>query len=189
MNWLAHLYLSRPDAAFRLGNLLPDILPRPALLSLPRDFQGGIAQHRQIDAFTDTHPVFRQSIRRVDPAFRRYGGILCDLFYDHFLARDWQLYSSEPLPDFIQAVYNSMDDFQPALPPEANARLEQIRNADWLGSYQSLEGLARALERMGTRLKRPVMLAQSLPSLEKNYASFHADFRQFFPAIRSYLSA
>ncbi|MEI9895635.1 MAG: hypothetical protein WDN28_17535 [Chthoniobacter sp.] len=61
MNWLAHLYLSEPNAAFRLGNLLPDLASATALAGLPGEFQAGIQRHRRIDAFTDRHPVFRRS--------------------------------------------------------------------------------------------------------------------------------
>src|SRR5258708_728566 len=116
MNWLAHLYLSEQNPAFRLGNLLPDLLPPASLASLPADFQRGIEQHRRIDVFTDTHPVVRRSIQRVDPPFRRFGGILCDVFYDHFLARDWCSYSPEPLSVFASAFYESIEQYRAYIP-------------------------------------------------------------------------
>ena len=84
MNWLAHLFLSEPSAAFRIGNLLPD-LARPSELSgLSTEFIRGMEQHRLIDAFTDSHPVVRRSIARVGPEFRRFGGIFVDIYFDHF---------------------------------------------------------------------------------------------------------
>jgi acyl carrier protein phosphodiesterase len=42
MNWLAHLFLSEPDSAFRIGNLLPDLIPVHTLASLRTEFQRGI---------------------------------------------------------------------------------------------------------------------------------------------------
>ena len=129
MNWLAHLYLSEADPAVRIGNLLPDILPAPVLASLSAEFQPGISMHYRIDAFTDAHPVVRQSVRRFTPPFRRFGGILTDLFYDHFLARDWAKYSGEPLREFTESVYMSFTDYRDRLPAEANLRLEQMRAA------------------------------------------------------------
>src|SRR6266850_1875154 len=124
MNWLAHLYLSEPNPEFRLGNLLADIAPDRSLASLPAAFQRGIAQHRRIDAFTDSHPVVRRSIQRFAPPFRRFGSIVCDVFYDHFLARDWDSYSSEPLSTFAQSVYGSFDAYRPLISPEAFSRLD-----------------------------------------------------------------
>jgi len=117
MNWLAHLYLSEPDPAFRLGNLLPDLIPARSLTSLPAEFQKGVGQHRRIDAFTDSHPVVRRSIQRIEPSSRRFGGILCDIFYDHFLARDWASYSSQLLPEFARTIYASFDQYRASIPP------------------------------------------------------------------------
>jgi acyl carrier protein phosphodiesterase len=104
MNWLAHLLLSEPEAAFRIGNILPDILTRAELQKLSPIFQGGAETHRLIDAFTDCHPVVRRSIGRFVPPFRRFGGILVDVFYDHFLAVDWINYSEVPLGNFCAHV-------------------------------------------------------------------------------------
>src|SRR3954463_9153752 len=105
MNWLAHLFLSQPDPAFRVGNLLPDLLPISALSDLAPEILRGVRQHRRIDAFTDTHPVVRRSINRLNPPLRRFGGIVVDVFYDHFLSRDWERYSKVPLSNFIGEIY------------------------------------------------------------------------------------
>lgn len=193
MNWLAHLYLSPPDPAFRIGNLLPDILP-PASLdalsrTLPSAFQRGIEQHRRIDSYTDTHPVVRAGIQRLEPAFRRFGGILCDVYYDHFLARYWTDYSSDPLPAFAAGVYESFDHFRPLLPPDATGRLDSIRAADLLSSYQTLPGIAVALARIGSRFRRPVDLAAAMPDFEQHYDSLLAGFRTFFPELHSHVAA
>jgi acyl carrier protein phosphodiesterase len=189
MNWLAHLYLSEPNPAYRLGNILPDIVSYAALESLPADFQRGIVQHRRIDVFTDTHPVFRRSIRRIKPPFRRYGGILCDMFYDHFLARDWSTHSPEPLPEFIGTVYASFEDFRATLPPEACEPLTRMKQEDWLGSYGELSGLTIALERISKRFRRPVELARAIPVLERHYEELQGDFREFFPELKRHAAA
>jgi len=183
MNWLAHLYLSEPNPEFRIGNLLPDIVSLDELALLPDSFQQGIRQHRRIDAFTDSHPVFRRSIQRFAPPFRRFGGILCDIFYDHFLARGWDFYSSEPLSTFAQKVYGSFDAYRSVLSPEAYVRLDLMRAGDWLCSYRDLAGICDAVERMGSRLRRPINFSPSLLVFEREYDSFHADFKTFFPEL------
>jgi len=155
-----------------------------SLVTLPEDFQRGIQQHRRIDAYTDSHPIVRQSVQRVPPPFRRYGGILTDLFYDHFLARDWPDYSPELLSDFTREIYESFSLHQARLPAEAYAHLERLRSNDWLSAYQEVSGVARALERISARLKRPVNLEAAIFVLEDNYESFHTDFRAFFPDLQ-----
>ena len=126
MNWLAHLYLSEPDARFRIGNLLPDLAPGTELLDLPEPFQKGIRCHRRIDAFTDTHPRVLACVRRFPPPYRRYGGVLTDIYFDHFLARDWEKYSAIPLPDFLNDFYRDIETCLPEVPLEAGNRLRRI---------------------------------------------------------------
>lgn len=188
MNWLAHLYLSEPDAAFRLGNLLPDLVRAGTLASLPAPFQRGIRQHRRIDAFTDAHPVVRRSIGRIHPPFRRFGGVLTDVFYDHFLACDWRSYSAEELSDFTRGVYDSFERFYAYLPDDVCARLQQMQSEDWLCSYRGISGVAAALERIALQLRHPVDLAASVSVLEQSCDLFHADFRVFFPELQSHVS-
>ena len=189
MNWLAHLYLSDPEPACRIGNLLPDFIRAKVIAELPAEFHAGIVQHRRIDAFTDTHPVFRRSTRRFAPPFRRYGGILVDVFYDHFLARAWPSFSLTPLPDFAAQVYASFDTLRPLLPAEAHARLCQMREADWLCLYAKISGVEDVLRRLSHRLRRPFDLASAVPILRADYELFAADFHEFFPQLRAFSSS
>jgi len=183
MNWLAHLYLSEADPAFRIGNLLPDMLPPDAIAALTGQFQRGAEQHRKIDAFTDSHPVFRRSVRRLSPAFRRFGAILFDVFYDHFLARTWSAYSTQPLPDFVDAVHRSFDVHRAEIPPLAYERLCDMRSGNWLQTYGDLDGLRNTLHRIERRFRRPVDLASSVAELELHYSDCKADFDEFFPEL------
>ena len=188
MNWLAHIFLSEPNPAARVGNLLPDLVPMNALGSLPVGLQRGVVQHRRIDAFTDAHPIPRRSIARIAPPYRRFGGILTDLFYDHFLARDWDRFATEPLEQFVGRVYDSFPEFREQIPPLAYERLEQIRNADWLCSYGTVEGIAKALDRIGDRFSRPVNLRGAIRVLEEHYEAFGADFVAFLPEVQAGVS-
>lgn len=188
MNWLAHLFLSDPTPEYRIGNLLPDFVSADVLASLPARFQQGITEHRRIDGFADAHPVFRRSVHRFAPPFRRYGGILVDIFYDHFLARDWESYAPIPLTDFAAEVYASFDDLKPVLPPVAHARLCLMRNADWLCSYAEIPGLENVLSRLSHRLRRPFDLSAAVPVFQAEYENFESDFHDFFPQLQAFVS-
>lgn len=187
MNWLAHLFLSDPTPAFRLGGLLPDLVSMAAMAELSPEFQRGIQRHRQIDTFTDAHPVFRRSVQRFAPPFRRFGGVLVDIFYDHFLARDWASYSETPLPDFAAEVYASFDSHCGEIPHEAHPPLREMRTSNWLCSYRELSGISAALSRISLRLRRPIDLAASVPILEEQYGAFQADFADFFPELQTHV--
>ncbi len=183
MNWLAHLLLSEPTPAFRVGGILPDLVSVVELEGLSMEFQQGIARHRQVDAFTDAHPIFRRSVERIQPPLRRFGGILVDIFYDHFLSCHWHLYANTPLPVFVAECHAAFETTRPDLPPAAYAHLQRIRAGNWLASYGDKAGLAHTLERLGSRIRRPVDFAPAMTMLETDYDSFHADFMAFFPEV------
>lgn len=189
MNWLAHALLSENTPVFRLGNLLPDFLSAPELGGLDPMFQPGMARHRQIDAFTDQHPVVRRSVRRFTPEYRRVAPVLVDVFYDHFLSTDWAHYSAQSLEAFVSEVYLSFDVHRARLPESLWLPLERMRVEDWLGSYRDLDGLRRTLMRMERRFRRRVDLVGGLAELERNYAGLRDDFREFFPELRAEVTA
>lgn len=188
MNWLAHLFLSEKTPDFLMGNLLPDFLRNAELQMLPPEFGPGILQHRMIDAFTDSHPIVLQSRRRLSPPYRRYAGIVVDMFYDHLLATNWHRYSAVTLDEFTAEAYALLQSRCDCLPDLTRERLEQMIQEDWLGSYRHVEGIQVALERIGSRLSRPIDLGGAVPMLEEVRESFIEDFEAFFPLLRSHVS-
>lgn len=183
MNWLAHLYLSEPNPQFRVGNLLPDLVRRAELTGLPEPFQRGIRCHRRIDAFTDAHPRVRSCVARFRPPYRRFGGILTDLYFDHFLARDWGMYCSIPLSDFITEVYRDIDICLPYIPANGAWVLDRMLREDWLGSYRDLSGITNILRRVSRRLRRPFDLSGSVPMFTEQAFAFSNNFHAFFPEL------
>jgi acyl carrier protein phosphodiesterase len=194
MNWLAHLLLSEPDVEHRLGNLLADVVKGKARAALPPGVQRGIACHQAIDAFTDAHPVVHRSKRRLGEEHGRCAGILIDIFYDHFLARDWPHYAAVPLEQFTAEVYASFRGYATgALPAEARELLARMSDGDLLGSYRALAGIEAALRRLSRRLEarlgRPFALERAVAELEAQYEAFGHDFAEFFPELRAHVEA
>jgi acyl carrier protein phosphodiesterase len=187
MNWLAHLYLSDNNAPFRVGNLLPDLISPSQLANLPEHFQRGIRQHRSIDVFTDAHPRVKSCVRRFPSPYRRFGGILTDVYFDYFLARDWSNYSSMPLPDFIAGFYCDIETCVPELPLEAVHRLHRIRDENWLATYPTLAGITDILARISHRFRRPFDLTGSLPVFQNHEPDFVDDFQSFFPELTAHV--
>lgn len=183
MNWLAHFALSDPSPAFRVGSILPDLLRGGELLKMPGVFRLGIERHLWVDRFTDSHPVVRRSIVRFSAPFRRWGGVLVDVFYDHFLARDWGMYSAASLEEFAGTVYGSFEECREDLPASTYACFEAIRGGDLLCSYREVGGVAAALGRMSRRLRRAFDLSAAVSVLEAQYEGFHEDFAQFYPEL------
>lgn len=183
MNWLAHLYLSEDNPQFRVGNLLPDLASARQLAALGEPYQAGIRCHREIDRFTDAHPRFRSCVSRFPPPFRRYGGILTDIYFDHFLARDWTKYHSLSLSEFISAVYRDIELCLPVIPARAALALHRMLQEDWLGSYDELSGISEILKRVSSRLQRPFDLSGSVPIFAELQSQFQGDFEAFLPEL------
>jgi acyl carrier protein phosphodiesterase len=70
MNYLAHLYLAGLDHELIIGNFIADSVKGKQIDLFSEGIRKGIVQHRQIDMFTDAHPI----IERGKEAFRSCNG-------------------------------------------------------------------------------------------------------------------
>ena len=191
MNWLAHAFLSEPDVEFRLGNLLADLVKGGDRAGMSAAFLDGVRRHQVIDAFTDTHPAVRRSRARLGSDFRHATGILVDVFYDHFLALDWDRYAAEPLDAFTARLYADVRTHPIELPAEARAAVERMLSEDRLGSYRRLDGIEAALRRVSLRLAartgRDFGLERGLSDLVAHFDGLRDDFAEFFPQLRAHV--
>lgn len=187
MNWLAHLLLSDPDPCSRIGNLLPDLLTGGELGGVPADYHNGIRQHLAVDAFTDRHPVFKRSVGRVAAPWRRFGGIIVDVYYDHILTQEWERHSETPLDRLLAGFHGSLEEHFARLPDNAAHHLGRIRDEGLLGTYGRIDGVSSALARIGRRFRKPVPLHEALEDLTKRHEELSEDFSEFFPQVVSML--
>ncbi|MGL4206700.1 MAG: ACP phosphodiesterase [Aeromonadaceae bacterium] len=184
MNFLAHILLAGEEPAMMVGGVLGDFFKGPLPGHLPHNLALGVRLHRAIDVYTDQHPCFMASRNRVSSARRRYAGIMVDLFYDHFLARQWHRYTSHTLADYTQHFYECTPDFSPWLPSELLTMLERMRRHDWLASYQESAAIGRALDNIAQhRIRRENPLRGAGEELLTHYGAFEADFLAFFPEL------
>ncbi len=182
MNFLAHALLAGDAAPDRIGGLLGDFVKGPLPAGLPPDLAAGVALHRAIDSFADRHPAFIASRARISPLRRRVGGVLVDLFYDHLLARDWSEHAPGTLAEYTDQVYSLLDDFDAFLPEMARDVAARMRTHDWLTSYQHVEAVGEAIDRMAVyRLRRPNPLAGGIEEFLADPEGFASDFGQFLP--------
>lgn len=183
MNYLAHLYLAGNESESVIGSLMGDFVKGRVDPARPPALRHAIFQHRRIDSFTDAHPLVRRSKRRIGPEFRRYAGILIDVFYDHFLATEWQRYAAVPLDEFAEQVYTQVNRHLSALPPRMQVSMRYMVANDLLGSYRTVDGIGQALQGIETRLRRPSRLGEAVTELENAYWALRGDFTEFFPQL------
>ncbi|MFB0516382.1 MAG: ACP phosphodiesterase [Candidatus Neomarinimicrobiota bacterium] len=189
MNYLAHLYLADDTAESLVGSLLGDFVKGDDYNGYSEGVRRAILIHRKIDTFTDAHPLHKQSKARLNRKFRHTRGILVDLFYDHFLARNWAEYAGEPLPEFTRRVYYVLDKHVELMPPRLQRMLPAMITDNWLLSYRDLTNIGHALRGLSHRLGCDNELAQGLEELRRNYSSLENDFRAFFPELVDYVAS
>ena len=193
VNYLAHALLAGPDPDSRLGGLLGDFVKgTPASFDprLPPGVVAGIALHRQIDRYADTHPAFQASRGRVSALRRRYAGVMINMFYDHFLALGWSRYCDQPLDEFAAETYALLADHALLLPPRLRGMLPHMREQNWLVSYACAAGIGTALDGISRhRLTRPNPLAGGVEELLSNYADLETDFGTFMDAAVAFAHA
>ncbi len=190
MNWLAHLLLSEPDVESRLGNLLADLVKGTQRQNLNANIQRGMECHRLVDAFTDSHACVQRSKQRINSEYRRFAGIFVDIFYDHFLAKNWHAYSPNPLEKFTAEIYESFKTYPGKLPLAVSQLISQMADEDWLGQYRSVTGVenaaARLSKRLSMRFNKPWRL-DAVGELIANYSDLENDFVEFFPELLEYV--
>ncbi|MGB6269693.1 MAG: acyl carrier protein phosphodiesterase [Olleya sp.] len=183
MNYLAHIYLSNNNKMVTIGNFIADSIRGKKYKSYPKDIQTGILLHRQIDTFTDAHPTFRKSTKRLHENYGHYAGVIVDILYDHFLAKNWEHYSDIPFEEYIDEFYTTLEDNFEILPSRIQKMMPYMLADNWLLSYASIEGITKVLEGMNRRTKNLSKMNLAVHELETFYKEFEAEFTSFFDEL------
>ncbi len=175
-----------------IGNLLPDLVPGPLSPELDPEVLTGALNHKRVDAFTDTHPVFARSRARLRHRHGRYSAILTDMFYDHVLALHWGRYHDQPLGEFIDRAYTALAGHTHLMPDPMAGITGRMIEQDWLGSYATSDGMRSVLKMMSARfserLGRAVELEHAVDDLRPHGNDFEDDFHEFFPELTTYVN-
>ncbi|MBA4153914.1 acyl carrier protein phosphodiesterase [Flavobacterium sp.] len=184
MNFLAHIYLSGDNDLVKIGNFMADSIRGQSYNDYSPDIKKGIILHRAIDTFTDAHPIFRKSKHRLHEKYGHYSGVIIDIFYDHFLAKNWKNYSAISLEETASAFYENLQINYDLLTEPVKKMMPYMIARNWLVSYASIEGLAMILFQMDHRTKNRVAMHESIVELKKFYSEFEDEFTLFFEEIQ-----
>lgn len=186
MNFLAHIYLSGENDWVKIGNFMADSIRGNNYENYPLAIKNGILLHRSIDSYTDMHPVYRQSKHRLHEKYGHYSGVIMDIFYDHFLAKNWATYSNENLEDYADAFYQLLQNNYSLLTDKVKNMMPYMIARNWLVSYASIAGLEMILFQMDHRTKNRVAMHESIVELQEFYAEFETEFTQFFIELQAH---
>jgi len=187
MNFLAHLYLSGDNEELILGNFIADMVKGKQIEKFSPGIVKGIMLHRKIDSFTDKHEVVFKSKRRLRSKYRHYSPVIVDMYYDHFLARNWTDYSKTPIDNFMSNSYNVLMVNYLILPKRAKKILPFMISSNWLVNYANFDKLQKNFEGLARRTPFKSGMENAVKDLVANYNEFRDEFREFFPDLIDYV--
>jgi acyl carrier protein phosphodiesterase len=186
MNFLAHIYLSGNNDLLKIGNFIADSIHGNNYLHFEEEIRKGIILHRYIDTFTDTHPIYRKSKHRLHEKYGHYSGVIMDIVYDHFLAKNWNNYSTKNLEDFVANFYKLLQENYTLLPEKTKKQMPYMIEGNWLVSYATLAGLEKILFQMDYRTKHRVNMQEAIVEVQEFYTEFEEEFTWFFEELEKY---
>ena len=186
MNFLAHIFLSGDDEEVMIGNFIADAVKGKDYLGYSDGIIKGVLLHRRIDAFTDSHVVVGQSKQRLRPKYRKYAGVIVDMYYDHFLSKYWENYSEVSLSQFVGNAYEVFQSRIDCLPPRIQLMLPHMIEFDWLTNYAHLEGITGALGGLSRRARYDSRMEYAVSDLKQDYCKYKCEFELFFPELMNF---
>ena len=189
MNYLAHIYFSGTNRQVAVGNFIGDFVKGNSYDIYPLSFQKGILLHREIDHFTDTHPIFRETVDLIRPSFGRYSGIMADMYYDYLLASDFERYSNGlNLGKFSRNFYLSALLYYRWLPKKVKGFIFHFIRTNRLKAYATYDGLQYSLKIMSIYNSSAINSTLGIEVLSENEAELRRLFEIFMKdAQKSFL--
>ncbi|MFY0593926.1 ACP phosphodiesterase [Roseivirga sp.] len=188
INYLAHLLLSGNNPKIKVGNFIGDFIKGKQYETLDPMIGKGVLLHREIDFYTDNHAIVALSKDRLREKYRHYSGVIVDMFYDHYLAKNFELYSSTHLTDFAQMSYQIVESYWDVIPPRGQKMLPYMIRGNWLVNYGKREGIHRALQGLSRRTKFDSKLEYAIQDLQEFDSEFESEFMSFFKEIEVHIS-
>lgn len=173
MNFLAHIHIASYCDSNIAGNLLGDFVKGNPVGRYPADIVSGILLHRFVDSYTDRHKNTLTAKTLFHPSRRRFASIAMDLFWDHCLATQWCHYHSQSLEKFCKETRQQAEQTESSIEAPFPERYRNVITAMWQGnwllSYQDMNKVELALQKMSLRTPRMAPLANCFLDIEAKY--------------------
>lgn len=187
MNYLAHAYLSFKDDNILVGNMIADYVKGKQIEIFPRDVQRGIMIHRQIDEFTDRHPIVKETKGVYREAVGRYDGSFLDITFDHFLALDSLEEPTEGWLDFTLDCYQTVDRQLIDLPADFASFYQYMKAENWLYNYRHRWLIEKNFARFAYHIKYLPNDAPAYRAFVRNYKTLSEAYKIFFPQLKQFV--
>ena len=188
MNHFAHLALSQNTVESRVGNLLGDFARGVRVVDLPVAIRAGLENHREVDKFTDRHPLVIELKSCFVQQRRRFAGIALDIYFDHLLMLHWRKFEQRDLGQTIADLYAQMREGETLMP---NQKMREVTRRmvqyDWFGSYRDLDSIAESLDRVASRIRFENRFEGAIEDILAHRDQIEGNFLQFYPQLKNHI--
>lgn len=168
------------------ANLFGDFVKGPNLNAYNPIVKEGIQLHRQIDSYIGNHADVKELSKHLSPELPKVAPIAIDIYFDHFLAVNWQQFHTEKLTDFLEVFYNfqiNKDDYSNETFDRLIVTMKERR---WLSQYTELYSVDKACTFLSNRLSFPNALVNGQSVLENNYKEIERVFFSYMKDAVNY---
>jgi acyl carrier protein phosphodiesterase len=167
--------------------MISDFVKGKSRLGYSVSVQQGITLHRQIDDYTDSHIATKQAKTIFHPHYRLYSGALVDVVYDHFLAKDPDIFTEASLYQFANTVYQTLEKYHMQLPPRFLVMLPYMKAENWLYNYRTKEGIGRSIRGLVRRSAYLTDYETAQLLLNEHYAFLESCYQLFIKDVKSFV--
>jgi acyl carrier protein phosphodiesterase len=184
MNHLAHLYLSSDKEEEMVGQFIADAVKGNDFNLYSPDIRQGILLHRWVDSFTDTHDLVKELRAEYRPNLGLYSGVLIDLVFDYFLAKDFQIHSGIELEEFQQFTFSVLNKHEDHFPEKMKKYFFHMKDKEFMMKYAHTVEMANIVRQMGNRIPRGESLLAAGDFFEDYVEMASAYFPTFFEELK-----
>ena len=184
MNHLAHLYLSSDNEEEMVGQFIADAVKGNDFNLYSPDIRQGILLHRWVDSFTDTHDLVKELRAAYRPNLGLYSGVLIDLVFDHYLAKDFHIHTGRELEEFQQYTFSVLNKHEESFPDKMKNYFFHMKDKEFMMKYAHPVGMAVIVRQMGMRIPRGEALVEAGDFFLNHVEEASGYFPDFFVELK-----
>jgi len=167
-----------------VGQFIADAVKGNDFNAYTPNIRQGILLHRWVDSYTDTHELVKELRAEYRPKLGLYSGVLIDLVFDYFLAKDFQLHSGRELSEFQQFTFSVLNKHEEKFPERMKNYFFHMKDKEFMMKYAHPVGMAVIVRQMGIRIPRGESLLAAGDFFEDYVEMASAYFPTFFEELK-----
>src|SRR5699024_6037765 len=134
---------------------------------------------------SDAHPAVIGLLERLEPPWRRYGGVIFDVLFDYMLSRHWSRFGPTGLKQLAAEIDELLARHQAQLPPRLVRFSHWARAQRLWQRYGERAMLEKTFSLLAYRHGRRWPLAAGVRLLDAHDRAIEAAFLTLFPDLQA----